>query len=149
MNIGQICSRTVVSVPVNASLATVAELMRDRHVGAVVVTTSPLDRPVPVGIITDRDIVRAQLEATADLSRLSARDAMTRDPLVLAENDSISTAIERLRERGVRRAPVVTKNGALFGMISTDDLIAQVSLDLIGIGGLLARQPRIEKTREG
>jgi CBS domain-containing protein len=145
MNIGKICSRDPVSVPISATLSDVAELMRTRHVGAVVVTKAPLDEAVPVGIITDRDIVRSQLAATADLSRLSAGDAMTRDPLVLSEQTPASDAISALRARGVRRAPVVSEHGSLVGMISTDDLVAQVALDLIGVAGLLAAQPTAEK----
>lgn len=145
MNIGKICSRDLVSVPISATLSDVAELMRTRHVGAVVVTKAPLDSAVAVGIITDRDIVRSQLTATADLSRLSAGDAMTRDPLVLSEQTPVSDAISALRARGVRRAPVVSAHGALIGMISTDDLVAHVALDLIGVAGLLGAQPAAEK----
>jgi CBS domain-containing protein len=145
MNIGKICSRDLVSVPISATLSEVAELMRSRHVGAVVVTKAPLDRAVAIGIITDRDIVRSQLAATADLSALSAEDAMTRDPLVLGEHTSVSDAISALRLRGVRRAPVVSEHGALIGMISTDDLMAHVALDLIGVAGLLSAQPAAEK----
>lgn len=145
MNIGSFCSRDPVSVQVSATLADVAELMRTRRVGAVVVTKAPLDAPVVVGIITDRDIVRSQLASTADLSRLSAGEAMTRDPLVLAEDTSLSDAIRALAARGVRRAPVVSKQGALVGMISTDDLYAQVALDVIGVAGLIAAQAAGER----
>jgi CBS domain-containing protein len=145
MNIGKICSRDLVSVPVSATLSDVAELMRTRHVGAVVVTRAPLDSAVAVGIITDRDIVRSQLTATADLSGLSAGDAMTRDPLVLSEQTPVSDAISALRSRGVRRAPVLSDHGKLMGMISTDDLVAHVALDLIGVAGLLGAQPGAEK----
>ena len=145
MNIGKICSRDLVSVPISATLSEVAELMRTRHVGAVVVTKAPLDQAVAVGIITDRDIVRSQLAATADLTRLSALDAMTPDPLVLDEQTSISDAISALRARGVRRAPVLSDHGTLIGMISTDDLFAHLALDLIGVAGLLGAQPAAEK----
>jgi CBS domain-containing protein len=145
MNIGKICSRDVVSVPISATLSEVAELMRTRHVGAVVVTKAPLDRAIPVGIITDRDIVRSQLASSADLTRLAAGDAMTPDPLVLNEQTSITDAISALRSRGVRRAPVLSDHGTLIGMISTDDLVAHVALDVIGVAGLLGTQVAAEE----
>jgi CBS domain-containing protein len=145
MNVGQISSRNLVSAPVSAPLSEIARLMYERHVGAVVVTKAPADQPVAAGIITDRDVVLAQLNRTADLSRLRAEDVMTRDPLVLNEEDSIEHAIQRMRARGVRRAPVVTAHGALAGLVSTDDLIAQVARELVSLGRLLEQQPKRER----
>jgi CBS domain-containing protein len=145
MNVGQLCSRHLVSAPASTPLSQVARLMHDAHVGAVVVTKSPIDQPVAAGMITDRDIMRAQLSRTADLSRLRAEDVMTRDPLVLNEETSLEDAIRRMRARGVRRAPVVTSSGALAGLLSTDDLVAQMARELIGLARVLERQ----STREG
>lgn len=147
MNVGQMCSRGLVSVPPSTPLSEVARLMRDRHVGTVVVVTSPMDQPLAAGIITDRDIVHAQLDRTADLSALCAGDVMTRDPLVLCSDVAVDDAIERMRVRGVRRAPVVTEHGALLGLVSTDDLIAQVARDLGELARLLERQPTAASTR--
>ena len=72
MNVGQIHSRTLITVPASAPLSQAAQLMHDHHIGAVVVVKAPLDQPVAVGVITDRDIVRAQLERTSDLTRIRA-----------------------------------------------------------------------------
>lgn len=147
MNVGQMCSRGLVSVPQSTPLSEVARLMRDRRVGTVVVVTSPMDKPLAVGIITDRDIVHAQLDRTADLSALCAADIMTRDPLVLCSDVAVDDAIERMRVRDVRRAPVVTEHGALLGLVSTDDLISQVARDLGELARLLERQPTAASTR--
>jgi len=145
MNVEQICSRPAITVQASATLLEVAELMRDHHVGAIVVTKAPIDQPVAAGIITDRDIVRAQLAHTADLSRLRAEQVMTRDPLVLNGAMSVTEAIQQLRLRGVRRAPVVNSNGALIGMVSTDDLLAYVCDEVVGLAQLVSQQP----SREG
>jgi CBS domain-containing protein len=118
----------------------VATLMRDRNVGAVLVTRSPLDRPVSVGVITDRDIVRAQLQHTVDLSALGAEQIMSRDPLEIVAETSIDDAIQRMRARGVRRAAVVAADGSLIGVVSIDDLIASVAQELVGLATVLARQ---------
>jgi CBS domain-containing protein len=109
-----------------------------------VITKSPLDEPIPVGIITDRDIVFAQLDRKAELNRTRAEDVMTRDPLVLSEGDSVEDAILRLRARGVRRAPVVTAHGKLAGFISSDDLIAHVARELTTLAHAIEQQPRHE-----
>ncbi len=145
MKVGELCSRDAVCAAASAPLLEVARLMCDEHVGAVVITKAPLDEPVAVGIITDRDIVRAQLDRTAELSRLRAEDVMTHDPLVVNEEDSVEAAIQRMRARGVRRAPVVTSHGVLIGLVSTDDLIAQLSGELANLARLLEQQPKRER----
>jgi CBS domain-containing protein len=143
MNIGEICSRNLVSAPAAARLADVAQLMRSEHVGIVVITKAPLDQPVAVGVITDRDLVRAQVER-ADFERLRAEDVMTREPLVLCEDLALAEAIERMRARAVRRAPVVNTHGMPIGIVSTDDLIGELARELRSLASLLERQPRRE-----
>jgi CBS domain-containing protein len=118
----------------------VATLMRDRNVGAVIITQAPLDRPVAVGIITDRDIVQAQLDHTADLSAISAGQIMTRGPLEIAAEAGVDEAIQRMRARGVRRATVVAADGSLIGMVSVDDLIACIAEEVVGMAAVLAKQ---------
>lgn len=145
MLVGTLCSRGPITVSTGAPISDVARMMRDRHVGAVVVTESDGKRPRVVGIITDRDIVRAQLERTADLSRLSAGQVMTRHPLVIREEESVDGAIAHLHARGVRRAPVVAQDGILVGLISADDLLAHVAHKLIGLAEIVGRQRSVER----
>jgi len=140
MSVGEVCTREAVTVLSCAALDEVAAIMRDRHVGAVVVTKAPLDAPVVVGIVTDRDIVRAQLKRAESLSRMRADEVMTRDPLILNEQQSIAEAISQLQVRGVRRAPVIDASGLLVGVVSTDDLLARVSEELLGLAQLVTRQ---------
>ena len=141
MKVGEMCSRGVVTALESASLRDVAVLMAERHVGAIVIVSKAGAQPVPVGIITDRDIVRAQLEHVADLSRLRVADVMTKPPLTLTEGEQLEDAIEILRARSLRRAPVVNARGELVGFVSTDDLVAEVARQLGTLAGLLRRQP--------
>lgn len=144
MKVGEMCSRGVVSVSESASLRDVAALMKERHVGAVVVIAKFPATPQPVGIITDRDIVRAQLQHVADLSRLRVADVMTQSPLTVRDDEALEEAIERLRAHSVRRAPVVSSRAELVGFLSTDDLIAEVSRQVATLARLLERQPAQE-----
>jgi len=145
MNVGTLCSRYLITIAISAPLSEVARLMRESHVGAVVVTEGGIDHPRVVGIITDRDIVRSQLGRTADLSSLSAGETMTRDPLVLPEEESIDGAIAHLRARGVRRAPVVRADGTPVGLISVDDLLRHLAGKLSGLAGIVACQVQQER----
>ncbi len=145
MSIGQICGGRLVKVAQNTPLAEVARIMIAQHVGAVVVTDGEGDRAPLVGIITDRDIVSAQLDHPKDLGSLSAGAMMTRDVLALPETESIDGAIAHMRARNVRRAPVVSVDGVPLGVISTDDLIAQLSFKLFSIAGIVAQQSQRER----
>lgn len=147
MNVGQLCSRDLISVPASAPLSEVARLMHDHHIGSLVVVKTPLDRPVAVGMITDRDVVRAQLHRTGDLSRLRTGDVMTRDPLVLSEASEPEDAIRKMRARAVRRAPVVDAHGTLIGLVSTDDLLAHIAQQLSNIARVVSLQPMHESER--
>ena len=145
MLVGTLCSRHPISVAIGTPISDVARLMRDEHIGAVIVTDGARGGARVIGMITDRDIVRAQLERAADLSRLSAGDVMTRDPLVIGEEESVDGAIAHLRARGVRRAPVIALDGTLVGLISADDLLANVARKVIGLAEIVGGQRRIER----
>lgn len=146
MKVSEMCSRGVVSVSESASLRDVAVLMGERHVGSVVVVAGGhSEKRRLMGIITDRDIVRAQLEHVADLSRLRVADVMTESPLTLSADEPMEEAVATLRARGVRRAPVVNALQELVGLVSTDDLIAEVARQVGTLAKLLQRQP----VREG
>ena len=140
MKIAEVCTKGAITVSPSAPVSEAAQIMCARNVGTVVVTMSPADRPVVVGIITDRDIVRAQLHRTSDLSRLSVAEVMTPDPLVLNEQDSIEEAINQLLARDVRRAPVIDASGMLAGLVSTDDLLAEISDELVNLVQPIAQQ---------
>lgn len=141
MKVWDICSQRAITVSESSQLSEVARLMETQHVGTVIVTGAAPTRAV-VGIITDRDIVCAQLERTLPLSQLIAVDAMTRDPLVLLKEGQVDNAIEHMRARGVRRAPVITPSGVPVGMLSTDDLLVHISLKVSAMAALVARQVR-------
>jgi CBS domain-containing protein len=104
-------------------ISKVAELMRYEKVGCVPVVRDPLV-PVLVGLITARDI------AVRCVSRLhghscTAQDHMTPQPLATVGPDADLEEILRLmRERDVRRIPVVDEQGLLLGIVSERDLVA-------------------------
>ena len=145
MNIGQLCRHRLVKVPPSASLWDVAAAMSAEHVGAVIVTDGTHEQAPVAGIITDRDIVNAQLEQAKDLASVTAASAMTKNVLTLGQDESIDGAIAHLRARNVRRAPVVCANGAPVGLVSVDDLIQQLSTDLTQMASIVARQPQRER----
>ncbi|HVN46135.1 MAG TPA: CBS domain-containing protein [Steroidobacteraceae bacterium] len=114
------------TVNAGAQVSDAARLMCEEHVGALVVTAALAENPVPIGMLTDRDIVCAQLDRTVDFGQLRVADVMTSDPLVLNEETSVEQAIHQLRSRRVRRAPVIDPAGKLVGVLSLDDLLSHL-----------------------
>ena len=127
MRVDQYCKRAVVSVRGDADIAEAARVMRERHVGFLVVFNQSDSLRHPVGVVTDRDIV---LEVTAldiDPHAVTVADVMTRDPMIAHESDDLSELMHGMRLAGIRRVPVVDGRGSLAGVIAVDDVIDVVS----------------------
>lgn len=144
MKIGEICTREVTIVRSGDALSQAARQMCEQHVGTVIVVEDRREQLIPIGIITDRDIVRAQLNRVADLFCLGVAQVMTPNPLVLCETETMAEGIAKMRVRAVRRAPVVDVTGALVGVISLDDLLSVVSEQLAGLVRLIEVQQHRE-----
>jgi CBS domain-containing protein len=142
MNVGEACTREVYIVSPDEALLQVVQEMRKRNVGCIVVAERRAEQVVPVGVITDRDIVRALPEKADSLDVIPVAELMTRNPLALREDESIVDAMARLRRRGVRRAPVVAANGDLVGIVSTDDLLGIVAEQLGSLARIVEQQTR-------
>jgi CBS domain-containing protein len=138
-----VCSPGVRVACRDQPLAEAAQVMLDSHVGALIVVERDNPRR-PVGILTDRDIVRGQLARAADIFCLTVGDVMSPQPLCLAAELSLTAAIDKLNEKAVRRAPVLDASGALIGIVTLDDLLPAVSGQLSELADLLRLQARRE-----
>ncbi len=139
MQVGDICNRDVATLGSDASLREAARLMREQHVGDVVIVDAADPRRTPLGILTDRDIVVEVLARDVDLDSVAIGDTMSFELLSVREEQSIDDAIELMRSKAVRRAPVVDADGGLAGIVSVDDLIGLVARNLAQIYALLVR----------
>jgi len=134
MRIGEICSRTVVTCRRDTRVTEVAKMMRDRHVGAVVVVESPGDqRPRPVGILTDRDLVVQVMAKGANPDELLAGDLVAGLLTRASERETVYDAVWHMRGHGVRRLPVVDDHDGLVGILAADDVmrvLAEAMMDV-------------------
>jgi len=123
MLLKDICTVDVVCCGPDTRAAEAARLMRERHVGDLVVVSDPASGRSPLGIVTDRDLT-IEVMATgldAGTTRLSS---LIHRPLVIAkESDDRTEVLERMRTHGVRRVPVVDEHGTVVGIITFDDLL--------------------------
>ena len=144
MKAGDLCNREVITTTRDASIQHVAKVMRDQHVGSVVIIDEIAGHPSPVGILTDRDLVVEVLAQNIPVTDVTAGDIMSFALLKANEEDVISDIACRMRARGVRRVPVVAANGELTGILALDDILGHLSEEL----SLLATAVRREVEQE-
>lgn len=146
MKTGEICKRQVVVAKRSAPLTEIAQLMRKNHVGSVVIVEDA-DARRPIGIITDRDLVVEVIAPGLDARAVTAGDIMTASPAVARKDDDALWALKTMRDRGIRRLPVVDESGALVGIVSLDDLVEHVGVALGDIVQALGTERSVENWR--
>jgi len=140
MNIGDIrTTRAIVTHP-DQPLAQAARLMREHKIGSLVVLDPHDPERRPLGMLTDRDIVRGQVLEAADLYCLTVGDVMSTNPLCLGIEMSLAEGIDSMNARGVRRAPVTDRSGSLVGIVTLDDLLPAVASELHDLAMLMKSQ---------
>jgi CBS domain-containing protein len=149
MTVGQVCNRIVVFAYRDTPLPEAAKLMRENHIGSLVIVDEAARGRVPVGILTDRDIAVAVVAQALDPRTLTAGEVMTGEPVTANEQDDVLDTLQRMRRRGVRRLPVVAANGTLAGIVTLDDLLELVAEQLGDIvQAITAEQSREARTRK-
>lgn len=145
MTVGNICNREVVITTRETPLIEVAKRMREYHVGDVVVVAERGGERVPLGIITDRDIVLSVIASEVNLHDLTAGDVMIPELHTAREGESIWDAMQRMRGHGVKRVPVVNDQGGLVGILSVNDLLELISEELLALAQVARRQQQRER----
>ena len=145
MSIGEICNRDVVVIDKDASVQEAARLMRQFHVGDLVVTAERGGVQVPVGVITDRDIVVEVLGENVVIESVTMGDIMSDKLLTAREEDDLWESLQRMRIAGVRRLPVVDEQGALQGIVTLDDVVELLADELSQVAKVLTREQSKEQ----
>lgn len=144
MYIGEICNREVVVADKSSSITAIAKLMREYHVGSVVITEIQNECHIPVGIITDRDLVIEIMAKAVSTASVTAGDIMTTELTMVRESHRLWDTIQLMCGKGVRRAPVINDENVLIGIITVDDILEVVISELDNITRLMA----VERSRE-
>ena len=107
MPIGEICNRNVIVSGREDTVADAAKLMREHHVGDVVVVDEREGRRFPVGIVTDRDLVVEIMATDLDQKVITVGDIMLEELVTVKESVGLFEAVQYMRNKAVRRLPVV------------------------------------------
>ncbi|OGI45898.1 MAG: histidine kinase [Candidatus Muproteobacteria bacterium RIFCSPHIGHO2_01_FULL_65_16] len=147
MTVGEICNRDVVVVRRDEPVTEAARRMREHHVGDLVVVDEKPGGRVPVGILTDRDLVIEVIAKGVDLNAVTVGDVMSNQLLTAAEADDVADTIKIMRAKGVRRVPVVSRNKTLAGILAVDDLLDLYSEQIADLTALIAREQKREREK--
>jgi CBS domain-containing protein len=139
MTMGSICKRHIVTIDAKASLRQAAVLMREHHVGALVVVQAGADGTGPrvAGIVTDRDMAIEVLARDADASQISV-GTLAQTRLVSVPDDAdLAEGVALMQTNGMRRLLVHDTDGLLIGLVSFDDVLPACVAPLAGLADLM------------
>ena len=145
MDVRKICKQDVVIAYRSMALSEAARLMRDRHVGSLVIVEGGDAGKLPVGMPMDRDIAMAVVAADRDPRTMAVGEVMTRDVVCVRDDDNVLDALALMRRRGIRRVPVVTRSGTLIGIVTLDDLLQSAVAQLDDLVAAISGDIAVEK----
>ena len=146
MAVGEICNREVVIAEKALTVVDAAQLMRKHHVGDLVVVEEKDGRRHPVGIVTDRDIVVEVVAAEVNPDALKVGDIMGPEVATVRESEGLFEALRYMRDKGVRRMPVVDREGGLVGILTLDDLLSLLAEEMTELAKLVSHERQREAT---
>jgi CBS domain-containing protein len=130
MFVSDIGLKPVVTVSKDATIEEVAHTMREHHVGCVVVTKEDQhlsDKLIPIGVITDRDVVIQTTGQGANPEKLCAEDLMAVELFTVQKDAGLGEVIRMMNNKVIRRIPVVDEKNHLVGIITSDDVFAYLA----------------------
>ncbi len=118
VTIGEIMKKKVIFLPQEGTVKEAAKLMKENRVGSVVIVEGSAVR----GIVTERDIVR-KVVAKGKSYDTKVEEIMSSPVIVATPDTTIDQAARVMKEEGIRKLPIIDKNGYLQGIVTSDDIV--------------------------
>lgn len=139
MAMGDLCVNHIVTVKAQDSIQQAAQAMQAKNIGSVVVMSGEHESQKPVGILTDRDIVLQVVASNKCPVNTKVEQVMCQDLLTIDHHQGIKEAIDLMRDKGVRRAPIM-QEGKICGLVATDDLLILIAKEMNALADLVQKQ---------
>lgn len=145
MRVSNICNRSLATCRRNTTATQLARIMRDQHVGEIVVTEERGGRHCPVGIVTDRQLVAQVMAAGIDPETITANDLVPRGTAeTVLESELIYDAIWHMRSKRLSHLPVVDNHEALIGVLGADDISEFLASELMEVARITPHHACLE-----
>ncbi|MCV2371315.1 CBS domain-containing protein [Roseateles oligotrophus] len=138
MKIREICKHQVITIDREKSLSDAATLMREHHIGALVVTAMTPEGPRVRGVVTDRDLVVHALAKSTNTEVMEIGDLVHSTVTLISESADIGDGILAMQQSGVRRLLVKNGDDRLAGIVSFDDLIAACATEFTNLARIIS-----------
>ena len=136
MSLRNYCQKAVVRISPEANITEACQLMEQKNIGCLIT-----EREGKLcGIITDRDIALRVTGAKRDPDKTKVKDIMTRDPIRTSVDKDLHDVTALMHAYHVRRVPIVNGFDTTLGIVTLDDLIAQLSGDMSEIGKAISEE---------
>ena len=134
ISISDIMSKDVKVEVQNQNIFAVAKIMSDNNVGSVIIIDNHENKS-PVGIVTERDILRILGSLKPDLLQTPVKELMSHPIIPLSIQATISDALTLMQEKKIRRIPIVDKNNNLVGIVTENDIfkVLMKNKDLLSV----------------
>jgi CBS domain-containing protein len=126
----------------NQNIFAVSKIMSDNNIGSVIIIDN-YDKRNPVGIVTERDIIRILGSVKSDLQQTPIKDLMTSPVIPLSSQATIADALELMHEKKTKRIPIVDKNNNLVGIVSENIIFNVLMKNKDLLTGLVHYRPNI------
>ena len=103
------------------------------------------NRKVPIGIVTDRDIVVELIAKKVPTDAVTVGDIMSYELVTAMEDDDMLQTLKLMRAKGARRLPIVDARGSLVGVLTVDDIVELLAATLSDVSKLIERQQHLEQ----
>jgi len=140
MDASELCTRKTVIIQEDKSVKEAARLMKQYNVGCVIVIRPQNSHNIPIGMITDRDLLLAIIDGDKSYKEIPVHTVMKVPVITVHESTTLNDALGKMRFHGIRRVPVVDGAGTLTGILSIDDILGNISRELNEIVKLFRKE---------
>jgi len=136
MSLQNYCRKPVVRISPETNITEACQLMEQNNIGCLVVERAGK----LFGIITDRDIALRVTGAKREPDTTKVKDIMTPDPIRISVDKDLHHLTAMMHAYHVRRVPIVNGFDTTLGIVTLDDLIAQLGDDMSEIGKAISEE---------
>jgi CBS domain-containing protein len=142
MDLRDLCQTAVATASPDDNVLEATWAMRENHVGDLVVVEEREDgRQLPLGIVTDRDIVIDLIaEGATDLKAERVGEVMSERLITANVHDTSEDVLEKMQAHGVRRIPIVRDDGSLFGIVTLDDMLSYLTNQMAALASVVGSE---------
>jgi CBS domain-containing protein len=136
MSLQNYCRKPVIKISPETNITEACQLMEQNNIGCLVVERAGKLS----GIVTDRDIALRVTGAKRDPDQTKVKDIMTPDPIRISVDKELHHLTAMMHAYHVRRVPIVNGFDTTLGIVTLDDLIAQLGDDMSEIGKAISEE---------